>query len=113
MFTPRQLLLEGTLLCAVTVAIGLVLAFKRSEYVLWIGLIGLLANVFYTAGPVRYKYRGWGEVFVFLMWGPLMFEGAYAVQRQTLSAEALIVSIPFGFLVALVLLANNIRDISI
>lgn len=110
MFTPRQLLLEGTLLCAVTVAIGLVLTFKRSEYVLWIGLIGLLANVFYTAGPIRYKYRGWGEVFVFLMWGPLMFEGAYAVQRQALSAKALIVSIPFGVLVALVLLANNIRD---
>jgi len=112
MFTPRQLLLEGGLLGTVTAAIGFVLVLKRSEYVLWIGLIGLLANVFYTAGPIRYKYRGWGEVFVFLMWGPLMFEGAYAVQRQTLSLKALVVSVPFGVLVALVLLANNIRDIT-
>ena len=110
MFTPRQLLLEGILLCVITVSVGFVLAFKRSEHVLWIGLIGLLANVFYTAGPIRYKYRGWGEVFVFLMWGPLMFEGAYAVQRQALSLKALFVSIPFGVLVALVVLANNIRD---
>ncbi|MGD9098431.1 MAG: prenyltransferase, partial [Desulfobacterales bacterium] len=33
------------------------------------------------------------------------------VQRQSLSAQALWVSLPFGALVALVLLANNIRDI--
>ena len=46
------------------------------------------------------------------MWGPLMFEGAYAVQRQALSMKAFLVSIPFGMLVALVILANNIRDIA-
>jgi 1,4-dihydroxy-2-naphthoate octaprenyltransferase len=67
--------------------------------------------VFYTAGPIKFKYRGWGELFVFLMWGPLMFEGAYVVQRQVLSLKAFYLSIPFGVLVALVLLANNIRDI--
>jgi 1,4-dihydroxy-2-naphthoate octaprenyltransferase len=41
-----------------------------------------------------------------------MFEGAYAVQRQGLSLKALCISIPFGILVGLVLLANNIRDIA-
>jgi 1,4-dihydroxy-2-naphthoate octaprenyltransferase len=46
-----------------------------------------------------------------MMWGPLMVEGAYAVQRQMLSLKALYISIPFGILVALVLLANNMRDI--
>jgi len=46
------------------------------------------------------------------MWGPLMFEGAYAVQRQALSLKAFYLSIPFGVLVALVLLANNMRDIA-
>jgi 1,4-dihydroxy-2-naphthoate octaprenyltransferase len=45
------------------------------------------------------------------MWGPLMVEGAYYVQRQVLSPQAFWVSLPFGALVALVLLANNIRDI--
>jgi 1,4-dihydroxy-2-naphthoate octaprenyltransferase len=45
------------------------------------------------------------------MWGPFMVEGAYFVQRQSLSLQALWVSLPFGVLVALVLLANNIRDI--
>jgi 1,4-dihydroxy-2-naphthoate octaprenyltransferase len=111
MFTPRQLLTEAIVLNLLTIAIGLVLAFYRSFLVFWIGFIGFLACVFYTAGPVKFKYRGWGELFVFLMWGPLMFEGAYAVQRQALSLQVLYLSVPFGVLVALVLLANNIRDI--
>lgn len=111
-FTPRQLLIEGIVLMAATIVIGLVLSFARSSLVFWIGLTGFLASVFYTAGPVKYKYRGFGEFFVFLMWGPFMVEGAYAVQRQALSGRALLVSIPFGVLVAMVLMANNIRDIA-
>jgi len=111
MFTPRQLLIEGMVLNAITITIGLILSFQRSFLVFWIGFIGFLASVFYTAGPVKYKYRAMGELFVFLMWGPLMFEGAYAVQRLALSTKVLYLSIPFGILVALVLLANNIRDI--
>ncbi|HSR12865.1 MAG TPA: prenyltransferase [Thermodesulfobacteriota bacterium] len=109
--TPWQVLLEGLVLNIVTVLIGVTLAVQRSFTVFWIGLAGFLASVFYTAGPVKYKYRAVGEFSVFLMWGPLMFEGAYAVQRQALSWKVLYVSIPFGILVALVLLANNLRDI--
>jgi 1,4-dihydroxy-2-naphthoate octaprenyltransferase len=112
MLTSRQLLTEALVLLAVTLAIGLALAYFRSTLVLWIGLIGLVASVFYTGWPVKLKYHAWGEVFVFLMWGPLMFEGAYVVQRHALSGKALLISIPFGVLVALVILANNIRDIA-
>jgi 1,4-dihydroxy-2-naphthoate octaprenyltransferase len=57
------------------------------------------------------KYRALGEISVFLMWGPLMVAGAYFVQHQSISASAVLVSLPFGVLVALVLLANNIRDV--
>jgi 1,4-dihydroxy-2-naphthoate octaprenyltransferase len=112
MLSSRQLLMEALVLLAVTLVIGLALSYFRSTLVLWIGLIGLIASVFYTGWPVKLKYHAWGEVFVFLMWGPLMFEGAYAVQRNALSGKALLISIPFGLLVALVILANNIRDIA-
>jgi 1,4-dihydroxy-2-naphthoate octaprenyltransferase len=40
-----------------------------------------------------------------------MVAGAYFVQCQTFSINAFWISLPFGALVALVLLANNIRDI--
>jgi 1,4-dihydroxy-2-naphthoate octaprenyltransferase len=111
MFTPSQLLWEAIFLSILTVIIGLIISFMRSMLILWIGLIGFFTCIFYTASPIKFKYKAWGEFFVFLMWGPLMFEGAYAVQRQALSIKAFYISIPFGILVGLVLLANNIRDI--
>jgi 1,4-dihydroxy-2-naphthoate octaprenyltransferase len=93
-------------------AIGIYLVLVSGWVVLVIGLLGLLAGLTYTAPPLKYKYLALGEVSVFLMWGPLMVEGAYYVQRQSLSLQAFWVSLPFGVLVALVLLANNIRDIA-
>lgn len=111
MLTSSQLLIEAIVLNIITIIIGLILSFTRSFIIFWIGLIGFFACIFYTASPIKFKYRAWGEFFVFLMWGPLMFEGAYLVQRQVLSLKAFYISVPFGTLVALVLLANNIRDI--
>lgn len=111
MFTPSQLLMEAIILNGVTVLIGLILSFMRSMLIFWIGLMGFFACLFYTASPIKFKYKALGEFFVFLMWGPLMFEGAYVVQRQVLSLKAFYLSIPFGILVALVLLANDMRDI--
>jgi 1,4-dihydroxy-2-naphthoate octaprenyltransferase len=109
--TPRELAFEAIVLFTVACGIGLVLTVCRSHWVFWICLAGFFASVFYTAGPVKYKYSALGELSVFLMWGPLMMEGAFVVQRQTLSWDVVHVSVPFGIWVALVLLANNMRDI--
>ena len=92
--------------------VGLYLAATRGWALLWIGLIGAFASLTYTAPPLKYKYSAMGEISVFLMWGPLMVAGAYFVQRQIFSLNAFWISLPFGALVALVLLANNIRDIN-
>jgi len=112
MLTPRELLWEAVVLFAVTFVIGMVASVYVSWHILWIGIVGFLTSVFYTAAPIKFKYRAFGELAVFMIWGPLMIEGAYAVQRQTLSSQVLIISVPFGVLVALVLFANNMRDIA-
>jgi 1,4-dihydroxy-2-naphthoate polyprenyltransferase len=112
MLTPRQLLAEAIVLFTATFFIGITAAAVLSWHVLWIGVAGFLTSLYYTAGPVKFKYRALGELAVFVIWGPLMIEGAYAVQRQALSGRAFIISIPFGVLVALVLFANNMRDMA-
>jgi 1,4-dihydroxy-2-naphthoate polyprenyltransferase len=111
LMTPTAVLLEGLVLLGVAAVIGVWLTLARSVLVFWIALAGLALTVFYTGGPIRLKYRALGEVAVFAIWGPLQFQGAYVVQTGQLSVDALIASIPFGILVALVLFANNIRDI--
>jgi len=108
--TLTEVLIEALCLFAVAAGIGIFLAATRGWVILALALVGAFAGVFYTAPPFRYKYRALGEISVFLMWGPLMVEGAYFVQRQALSLDALWVSLPFGVLVALVLFANNLRD---
>ena len=99
------------ILYCLSILIGIYLAATRGWALMWIGLIGAFASLSYTAPPLKYKYSAMGEVSVFLMWGPLMVAGAYFVQCQAFSMDAFWISIPFGALVALVLLANNIRDI--
>jgi 1,4-dihydroxy-2-naphthoate octaprenyltransferase len=99
------------ILYVIAALIGIYLAAARGWAVLWLGVIGLFSSVTYTAPPFKYKYKALGEFSVFLMWGPLVVEGAYYIQRQSFSLDAFWVSLPFGTLVALVLLINNTRDI--
>ena len=108
---PMPVLWVSIILFSLGVALGLSLAYLCGWEILCIGIIGVIAGVFYTAPPLSYKYRAWGEFSVFLMWGPLAVEAAYFIQRGHFSWAAFWVSIPFGMLVALVLFANNLRDV--
>ena len=108
---PSLTALENVMLPLELAVIGIFLAATRGMLVLFLGIVGMAAGITYTAAPLNYKYKALGEFSVFLMWGPLMVTGAYYVQQQAVSADALLISIPFGVLVALVLLANNIRDV--
>ncbi len=94
-----------------TLLTGIYLSWARNPWVLVLVGVGVAASVLYTADPVVLKARGLGEVIVFLMWGPLIPLGSYLVQTGTLSILPVIVSMPIGLFVALVLLANNVRDI--
>jgi 1,4-dihydroxy-2-naphthoate octaprenyltransferase len=108
----RHVAVAAGILYALSALIGIFLAAVCGWQLLAIGVIGAFASVTYTAPPFKYKYSALGEVSVFVMWGPLMVAAAYFVQCRMFSIQALWISLPFGLLVALVLLANNIRDIS-
>lgn len=91
--------------------IGLYLNFLiPGNTILILGLIGVIIGFFYTAGPFKLGYRGFGELWVGLCLGPLVVLGAYYVQAQVLSPEALLVSIPLGILVGLILYINGFQD---
>jgi 1,4-dihydroxy-2-naphthoate octaprenyltransferase len=98
----------GMYLAALSLAIFL--AWSRGFIVLIFTALGLFFGLFYTADPVVYKHRSLGEFAVFLVWGPLMVGGGYYVLTGLLDIVPMLVSTPVGLLVALVLLANNLRD---
>jgi 1,4-dihydroxy-2-naphthoate octaprenyltransferase len=110
--TPLSTTLQLSLaLYAVTVVIGTYLASVSGLWILAIVVAGILGSVLYTADPVVLKARAMGEVTVFIMWGLLIPLGAFMVQTGSFSLAPMFAAVPIGLFVALVLLANNIRDI--
>jgi 1,4-dihydroxy-2-naphthoate octaprenyltransferase len=93
-------------------AIGAVLlAVRGSTELLVIGVVGFIVSLGYTAPPLKFVYRGLGEIAVALGFGPLMLLGGYVVQtRGALTWEPFVASLPVALLVALILYVNEIPD---
>ncbi|MCF7891165.1 1,4-dihydroxy-2-naphthoate octaprenyltransferase [Candidatus Bipolaricaulota bacterium] len=108
-FNPRELIVYSSIAYFFVLVIGAYLTYLSGPLVIGFGLIGFVAGYFYTGG-IKYKYLGWGEVSVFIVWGPLMVTGSFFVQSETITITPVLVSIPLGLLVSSVLLGNNLRD---
>ena len=91
---------------------GLVIVTYVGWPILAIGLISVLAGYFYTASPISYGRRGLGEVMVMVLMGPVMLMASYFVQTEHVGLRPFYASIPVGLLVANILHANNLRDIT-
>jgi 1,4-dihydroxy-2-naphthoate octaprenyltransferase len=80
----------------------------------WLVAVGaacLLAAWFYTGGKRPYGYLGFGEVAVFVFFGPVAVLGTAYTQSDGVTALAVATSVGVGTLSAAVLVANNLRDI--
>ena len=97
-------------LYAIGLSISLYLTWLQGIPVLIFSILGVLFGVFYTADPIKLKHHSVGEISVFLAFGPLMVGGAFYAITGVFSWNPMLASTPIGLLVALVLLANNIRD---
>jgi 1,4-dihydroxy-2-naphthoate polyprenyltransferase len=108
----RQMATLATVFYVIAGLIGLVLlAFWGSPALLVIGVVGFIVSLGYTAPPLKFVYRGLGEVAVAIGVGPMMLLGAYVVQtRGALAWEPFVASIPVAILVALILYVNEIPD---
>lgn len=112
LLTPKQLLAAGIILFAVGFSLGLLLVAVRGWPIFILGVIGLLGGWFYTGGPVAYKYVALGDILVFVLMGPLMVIGSFLALTGGFSMTVLYASLPVGCLVAAILHANNLRDIT-
>ncbi len=108
----ERMVWSGTLLVvAVAVAAGVYLIAIAGWIIAAIGLSSLLAMLGYVGGPKPYGYHGLGEAFVFVFFGVVATVGARFVHDMTAPVDAWLLSIPIGFLVTAILVANNVRDI--
>jgi 1,4-dihydroxy-2-naphthoate octaprenyltransferase len=108
----RQMATLSTVFYLLGGVIGLVLLVTHgSTALLAIGVVGIIVSLGYTAPPLKFVYRGLGEIAVALGFGPFMLLGAYVVQTGgALGWEPIAASIPIALLVALILYVNEIPD---
>ena len=76
-----------------------------------VGFFSLLSALFYTLGHRPYGYKGWGDFFAFLFFGPIAVIGTYYLQAQSIDLRSVFPSIGMGLLSAMILNVNNMRDI--
>ncbi|MCL7418576.1 MAG: 1,4-dihydroxy-2-naphthoate octaprenyltransferase, partial [Halalkalicoccus sp.] len=92
--------------------------------ILLVGLASVASGIAYTGGPYPYGYRGLGDLFVFVFFGLVAVTGTYYVQAaavlaepfplwippETVTAEAVVASLPVAALATAILVVNNVRD---
>ncbi len=110
LITPVQINRAFKMFYVITIILGLYLSFARGWQVFVIGAFGMGCAYFYTAPPIRYGYRGWGEISQLVNFSLTIGLGAYFVQAGALSTEAIWVLLPLGFMMFAMITINEIPD---
>lgn len=74
-------------------------------------VLSILCGYLYTGGPYPLAYRGLGELFVLIFFGPVLTGSAYYVQTAHLSFDVIVAGIEIGLLATVLIAINNLRDI--
>jgi 1,4-dihydroxy-2-naphthoate octaprenyltransferase len=94
----------------IAIAIGVFLGAMRGVFIILLLAIGFFCAYFYTAPPIRFGYRGLGEIAQLLCFGPGIGIGAYYVQTQRISWEAFWGTLPLGIMLFSMITINEIPD---
>ncbi len=80
--------------------------------ILVIGIASIVSALAYTAGPYPLAYHGFGDLFVFVFFGPVAVCGTYYLQTANFHAGVAAASLPVAALAAAIMAVNNLRDIA-
>ena len=107
---PRRMRLVFIIFYLIAIGIGVFLGIMRGGLVLVLLAFGFFCAFFYTAPPIRFGYRGLGEIAQLLCFGPGVGLGAYYIQAQRISWEAFLGTLPFGIMLFSMITINEIPD---
>lgn len=117
--TPQQMkrgiyIVIGLAAIVGSLLIYIALQFMDIKYILiflGLGLAAIVAAIKYTTGKNPYGYKGLGDLFSFIFFGPVPVVGTYFLHTHVLDFRAWLPAIGLGLLSAAVLNINNMRDL--
>ena len=107
---PEKMRRVFTAFYAIAIGIGILLGVIRGPFVIFLLVFGFFCAFFYTAPPIKFGYKGLGEIAQLLCFGPGIGLGAYYVQTQKVSWEAFWGTLPFGIMLFSMITINEIPD---
>lgn len=108
---PRQVLLLGAGFLAAAAVLGAWVVYVSGDAPLAVGIVGGLAVVCYSAGPLPLSYLPVGELVSGFTMGGLIPLGIAAAVSGTFRWEILPPAAPFILSIALIMMTNNTCDI--
>jgi 1,4-dihydroxy-2-naphthoate octaprenyltransferase len=80
-------------------------------WLLAVGALAVVAAWAYTATSKPYGYKGWGEVMVWVFFGPVATLGTLVTQAGRVTWWSVVAAASVGLYAVALLMVNNIRDI--
>ncbi|HEY9581939.1 MAG TPA: 1,4-dihydroxy-2-naphthoate polyprenyltransferase, partial [Savagea sp.] len=107
---PKTVLQLALVFYAIAFLIGIYIIVQTSWWLAVVGIVSMAIGYFYTGGPFPIAYTPFGEVVSGFVMGMLLVLISYFIQTGEVTTDAILLSVPSMFLVANIMLANNIRD---
>ena len=116
--TPKEMKIAIAITIGLAMITGAYLIYEASRlmniiYMVLFLLLGggaIIAAIKYTAGHNPYGYKGLGDIFSFIFFGPVSVVGTYFLHVQHMNFQPWLPAIGLGLFTAAVLNINNMRD---
>jgi len=100
----------GLAALAMAFVVGVYLTLQAGWPILVFSFFGFLGAYFYVGPPIRWAYRGFGELTIALCYGPFMVLGSYYIQAKSIAIVPFFVSVISGISIFCLAILNEIPD---
>ncbi len=100
----------GILALGLAFFVGVYLTLQTGWPVLLFSFLGFLGAYFYVGPPIKWAYRGLGELVIGFCYGPFMVLGSYYIQTQNVNFVPFFASLVSGLSVFCLAVLNEIPD---
>jgi 1,4-dihydroxy-2-naphthoate octaprenyltransferase len=110
---PEEFYLNAAIICFAVAGLSILVLslILRSQLIIGLYLVILSLSWLYSLKPLQFSYCRWGEIIIFLLFGPVPVMGGYFIQSGIFPTwEGFLLSLPFGFLTTAILFANEVPD---
>ncbi|MDR0971446.1 MAG: prenyltransferase [Bacteroidales bacterium] len=108
--TTKQLLIAIIIFLSLALISALIIIYHRGYSILWLILTTAILGLGYSFPKIRLSYRGFGELVIGIIFGPLLMVGMFFASCGEYSLPLFLVSLAIGLLVINIVYSHSVMD---